>query len=167
MRDLFSWPGIEPWPPVLGAWSLNHWTARKVPLVLLLLLCNILISKLGLPWWLSVKYPPANTGDTGVAGLIPGSGRSPGEGNGNPLQYSCLGNPMDRVAWWATVHRVWVGHDLVTKQQQQQNVSYPADCLLASSSSTGPPTHHHGLRACHLGRSSTHQDQPGRAQPLT
>jgi len=39
-------------------------------------------------------------------GLIPGSGRSPGEGNGNPLQYSCLENPMDRGAWWATVHRV-------------------------------------------------------------
>ena len=39
-------------------------------------------------------------------GLIPGSGRSRGEGNGNPLQYSCLGNPMDREAWWATVHGV-------------------------------------------------------------
>ena len=39
----------------------------------------------------------------GDPGLIPGSGRSPGEGNGNPLQYSCLGNPMDREAWWATV----------------------------------------------------------------
>ena len=49
----------------------------------------------------TVKNPPANTG---VVGLIPGLGRSPGEGNGNPLQYSCLGNPMDRGAWWATVH---------------------------------------------------------------
>jgi len=38
--------------------------------------------------------------------LIPGSGRSPGGGNGNPLQYSCLENPMDRGAWWATVHRI-------------------------------------------------------------
>ena len=53
-----------------------------------------------------VKNPPANTGDVTDAGLIPGSGRSPGEGNGNPLQYFCLGNPMDRVAWWATVHGV-------------------------------------------------------------
>ena len=44
-----------------------------------------------------VKNLPANTGD---ASLIPGSGRSPGEGNDNPLQYSCLGNPMDRGAWW-------------------------------------------------------------------
>ena len=47
------------------------------------------------------KYLPANTGNVG---LIPGSVRSPGEGNGNPLQYSCLGNPMDRGAWQATVH---------------------------------------------------------------
>ena len=47
-----------------------------------------------------VNNPPANARD---AGLIPGSGRSPGEGNGNPLQYSCLGNPMDRGAWQATV----------------------------------------------------------------
>ena len=50
-----------------------------------------------------VKNPPANAGD---AGLIPGSGRPPGGGNGNPLQYCCLENPMDREAWWATVQRV-------------------------------------------------------------
>ena len=50
-----------------------------------------------------VKNPAASAGDTG---LIPGSGRSPGEGNSNPLQYSCLGNPMDSGAWWATVHGV-------------------------------------------------------------
>ena len=48
-----------------------------------------------------VKNPPANIGDTD---LMPGLGRSPGEGNGHPFQYSCLGNPMDREAWWATVH---------------------------------------------------------------
>ena len=50
-----------------------------------------------------VKNPPANTGDIRDAGLIPGSGRYPGGGHGNPLQYSCLENPMDRGAWWATV----------------------------------------------------------------
>ena len=50
-----------------------------------------------------VKNLPANTGETGVTGLIPGSGRSPGGGNGNPLQYSCLDYPMDRRDWWATV----------------------------------------------------------------
>ena len=53
-----------------------------------------------------VKNPLANAGDTGDVDLISGSGRSPGEGNGNPLQYSCLENPMDRRAWWATVHGV-------------------------------------------------------------
>ena len=47
-----------------------------------------------------------NAGDTAEVGLIRGSGRSPGEGNGNPLQYSCLENPMDRGVWRATVHRV-------------------------------------------------------------
>ena len=46
------------------------------------------------------------TGDPGDTGSIPGWGRSPGEGNGNPLQYSCLKNPMDRGAWWATVQGV-------------------------------------------------------------
>ena len=50
-----------------------------------------------------VKNLPANSGD---ASLIPGSGRSSGEGNGTPLQYSCLENPMDRGAWWAIVHGV-------------------------------------------------------------
>ena len=53
-----------------------------------------------------VKNPLANVGDTGDSVLIPGSGQSPGEGNGNPLQYSCLENSMDRGAWWATVHGV-------------------------------------------------------------
>ena len=50
-----------------------------------------------------VKNPPANAGD---AGLIPVLGKSPGGGNGKPLQYSCLGNPLDRGAWWVTVHGV-------------------------------------------------------------
>ena len=53
-----------------------------------------------------VKNPPANAGDLRVASSIPGLRSSPGEGNGSPLQYSCLENPMDKGAWWATVHRV-------------------------------------------------------------
>ena len=53
-----------------------------------------------------VKNLPVDAGDVTDAGLIPGSGRSPEEGNGNPFQYSCLGNPVDRGAWWATVHGV-------------------------------------------------------------
>ena len=55
---------------------------------------------------LVVKNPPANAGELRDAALIPGSGRSLGGGHGNPLQYSCLESPMDRGAWWATVHRV-------------------------------------------------------------
>ena len=71
----------------------------------------------GLPWRLTgVKNLPANTGD---ASLIPGSGTSPGVGNGNPHQYSCLGNHTDRGAWWATVHGVtksptWLSHSTIT-----------------------------------------------------
>ena len=53
-----------------------------------------------------VKNPPVNAGDVRDVGLIPGLRRSPGGGHGNPLQYSCLENPMGRGAWWATVHRV-------------------------------------------------------------
>ena len=53
-----------------------------------------------------VKNPPANAGDARDTGSIPELGRSPEEGNGYPLQYSGLENSMDRVAWWATVHRV-------------------------------------------------------------
>ena len=56
-----------------------------------------------------------------IQGLIPGVGRSLGEGNGNPLQYSCLRSPMDRGAWWATVYEVTrVGHDLLTKPPPPQ-----------------------------------------------
>ena len=58
---------------------------------------------MGVPGDSVVKNPPADAGDSG---LIPGSRRSPGEGNGNPLQFSCLGNPMDRGTWQVTVHGV-------------------------------------------------------------
>ena len=53
-----------------------------------------------------VKNQPANEGNVRDVGSIPGSGRSPGGGHGNLLHYSCLKNPIDREAWWATVHRV-------------------------------------------------------------
>ena len=60
------------------------------------------------PWWAQVAQVvenlPANTGDIRDVGLIPGLGRSPGEGNGYLLQYFCLENPMDTGAWWAAVH---------------------------------------------------------------
>ena len=58
---------------------------------------------MGFPAGSVAKDLPANAGDVGS---IPESGKSPGEGNGNPLQYSCLGSPTDRGAWWATIHGV-------------------------------------------------------------
>ena len=65
-----------------------------------------------------VKNPRANAGDQGS---IPGLGRSPGEGNGNLLQYSCLENPMDRGTWQATVHRfARVGHNLATNRKPDE-----------------------------------------------
>ena len=64
---------------------------------------NQLYFNMGFPGGPEVKASACNAGDLGS---IPGSGISPGEGNGNPLQYSCLENPMDGGAWWATVHRV-------------------------------------------------------------
>ena len=63
--------------------------------------CSV-TSYLGLPQWLSGKESACNAGDTGNPGSIPGFRKSPGEGHGNPLQYSCLENPMDRGAWRAT-----------------------------------------------------------------
>ena len=55
---------------------------------------------------LVIKISPANAGDIRDMTSVPGLGRSPGAGHGKPFQYSCLENPMDRGAWWATVHRV-------------------------------------------------------------
>ena len=72
---------------------LDHWKSKRVPENL----------ELGFPGGSEVKASACNAGDLGS---IPGSGRSPGEENGNPLQYSCLENPMDGGAWWATVHGI-------------------------------------------------------------
>ena len=70
---------------------------------------QLLLLPKGFPGGAEVKASACNVGDLG---LIPGLGRSPGEGNGNPFQYSCLENPMDGGAWWATVHGSQrVGHD--------------------------------------------------------
>ena len=66
-----------------------------------------------------VKNLPANAGDAGDPHLIPGSGRSPGGGNGNPLQYSCLKNPTDRGAWRAVVHSVYKESDTTEHVQMQ------------------------------------------------
>ena len=68
---------------------------------------------------LVVKNLPANARDIRDTGLIPKSGRFPGGGNGNPLQYFWMENPMDRGTWWVTAHGVTVRHNFVTKHQQQ------------------------------------------------
>ena len=78
-------PGIEPHTLCIGRWSLNNWADGELP--------SFLVCKMKLVWAsqvaLVVKNTPANAGDTRDTGLIPGLGRSPGEGYGNPLQYSC------------------------------------------------------------------------------
>ena len=130
--DLVSSQGMETGPPALGAPSLNHWTTREFPWAILILAPelwlrqsnqkaetvrldskqkrpkyvlsnNIANQLLGFPGISDGKESACNAGDLG---LIPAWGRSPGEGNGNPLQYSCLENPMDRGAWQATVYSV-------------------------------------------------------------
>ena len=83
-----------------------------------------------------IKNLPANAGDARDVGSIPGLGRSPGGGHGNPLQCSCLENPMDRGAWQATVHGVtqncYQGGDMteVTKQQQPIANCFPCPAFL-------------------------------------
>ena len=71
-----------------------------------------------------VKNPPASSRKTGDMGLMPGLGQSLGGGNGNPFQYSCLGNPMDRGMWWATVHEVtksWTQLSIHARMHESSN----------------------------------------------
>ena len=83
---------------------------------------------MGFPGGSAVKNPPANAGD---AGSIPRLGRSPGEGNGNSLQYSCLENPMDRGACQVTVHAVErAGHDSATKPPPRDVCLYLSNDLI-------------------------------------
>ena len=95
---------------------------------------------------LVVKNPPANAGDWGLPSSIPGSGRSPGGGHGNPLQYSCLENHMDRGGWQATVHWVtksrtrltWLStHAISTKDRKELKPERPA--MAPPRSSSGKP----------------------------
>ena len=71
---------------------------------------------------LVVKNPPANARDAKDVGLIPGLGGSSGEGNGNPFQYSCVENSMDRGAWWATVHGVKKSQTRLSNWARMQKV---------------------------------------------
>ena len=78
-----------------------------------------------------VKEFICNAGDTGDASSIPGSGRFPEGGNGNPLQYSCLENPMDRGAWWATVHKATKSNTCLSMHActTLQNIFFPKSLI--------------------------------------
>ena len=76
-----------------------------------------------------VKKLPASSGDTTDIGSVPGSGRSPGEGNGNPLQYSCLENSMDRGAWLATVHGITKSWAQLNAHAQIKIVKYRGEII--------------------------------------
>ena len=82
---------------------------------------------MGFPGGSMAKNTPANAGDTGS---IPGSGRSPEEGNGNPHQYFCLGNPTDREAWQATVHKVAKESDTTQQLNNNKPQYMPLDYIL-------------------------------------
>ena len=105
MGDLGSIPGLRRVPPThssilaekSGGYSL--WGRRELDKMIV----QLNTFTLGFPGGSDSKVSARNVGDLGS---IPGLGRSPGEGNGNPLQYSCLENSMDGGAWWATVHKV-------------------------------------------------------------
>ena len=94
----YVWEG-ELYSHADGAW----WTPYTFGFLAINKLTIFIHIYTGFPHGSEVKVSACNAGDPGS---IPGSGRSPGEGNGNPLQDSCLENPMDREAWWATVHGV-------------------------------------------------------------
>ena len=109
-------------------WSINYLLFYYCTLLILSLFCSsphrfqylpspntCMWGELGFPGLSAVKNPPVSAVDSGVSGLVPGSGRSPGVGNGNPPQYSCLENSMDRGAWWTTAHGV-------TKSQTQLSI---------------------------------------------
>ena len=89
-------------------WWSSGWDPPKLPISIHMYTC-IHINFLGFPDGSVVKNPPANAEDLGDAGSVPDSGRSSGEGNGYPLQYSCLGNPMDKGAWQGSQRGPW-GH---------------------------------------------------------
>ena len=76
------------------------------------------------------KKPPANAGDTRDAGSVPGSGRSPGGGNGNPHRYSCLKNSMDRGAWWSSVRSVAKSPQRRRESDTNEHLSMHHACLM-------------------------------------
>ena len=93
-----------------------------------------------------VKTLPTNAGDVG---FIPGSGRPPGEGNDKPLQYSCLGNPVDRGVWWATVRGV--AKELEVTEPLSNKIKQVSSASNRSLIPCGNPRSYSGLHACQTG----------------
>ena len=113
-----------------------------------------------------IKNLPANTGHPGDPSLIPGSGRSPGGGNGNPLQYPCLENPVDRGAWWAAIHGVAKSQDMTEWLSTQHTSSGSGSWLGPRGTGTlgvGHGGRMWGLQCSSPGLRSTwgHKDTPG------
>ena len=130
--------GSGSFPPIV---ALNDFSFPLSITIVIMLLKYVLLcmkNNNGFPNGSVVKNPPANASDTGDTGALPGSGRSLGGGNGNPLQYSCLRNPMDRGAWWVTVHELErVGHNLETHahDNNSQSLLRSTKCLHTSRNS--------------------------------
>ena len=96
---MFSWSGSPGWESLKTLKLCSKCASVDICVV-------HVVSGYGFPGGSGVKNLPINAGDAGDTALIPGTGRSPGGAHGNPLQYSCLENPMNRGAWRATVHGV-------------------------------------------------------------
>jgi len=103
-----SWTAAYQAPPSMGFSRQEYWSGVPLPsLYVTLSVCIICsIAQILKASQVELKNPPVNAEDIGDTGLIPGLERSPGEGHGNPLQCSCLKNPMDREAWCTVVHMV-------------------------------------------------------------
>ena len=127
-----TWTAL-PWKPCVLMDLLNYSTVRKkqtqenqgekIKVYTSRLLFVDISTFSGLPRWLSSKEFTCQAGDTGDKGSIPGLRRSPAKRNSNPLQYSCLENPMDRGAWWDTVHGAAKESNMTWQQNNNNSFS--------------------------------------------
>ena len=98
-------------------------------------------------WSLVVKNSPANVGDVRVVGSIPGSGRSPGGGHGNPLQYFCLKNPMDRGNWQATIHGITKSWTRLSLHTHTHTHTHPTQAVITEVAGICQASHSRGFLA--------------------